>query len=124
MNITLFFMFCFLNLYNSFKFKNYYKLNTKLNMNYYIDKNLHIHYNNDSIFSSINLKNSKSNYYPEKYIDFDYSPSMKLIILYRNNAFINSDFEEKFKNLIDSEIKKKNKNWHDIKVIIKLEEKN
>ena len=124
MNITLFFVCYFLNLSTCFKFKNnknFYKLNTKLNMNYYIDSNLHIHYKNDYIFSSIDLKNENSNYYEYKYIN--YSPSMKLVIIYSNNTFVNYFFEDKFTNLIETEIKIRNKNWHDINTIIKSEKK-
>jgi hypothetical protein len=126
MNITLFFVFCFLNLSDSFKLKNNTKLNTKLNMNY-IDSSLHIHYKNDHNFSCIDLKKFNTNnyllfenYYEDKNIN--YFPCMKLVIIYNENTFVNPFFEIKFKNLIEREIKMKNKMWNDINTIIKTEE--
>ena len=48
---------------------------------------------------------------------------MKPIIIYNNNNFNNSIFEDKYKNLVKNEINKYGKEWNDVSKIIKVEER-
>jgi hypothetical protein len=103
---------------------------------YYIDKDLHIYYNNDIIFSNINLEHERGYYWFTSSLDEDeddyeieylrytkemLEPRMKPIVIYSNNSFNKLSFENKYKKLIENEINLINKKWSDINEIIKIE---
>lgn len=100
---------------------------------YYIVKNLHIYYN-DNTKSSVEIERDRGYYYydidedeldyemkMEEYVQNMLTPKMKPIILYGDGGFVNIKYESKYKTLIEYEITKKNKKWEDIVKIIKVE---
>lgn len=132
----------FFNLYNSFTLTNYYihKLHSKITMgcDYYIDKNLYIYYNDDKLFSYINLEHEKGYYYFFPVLDEDedgyeeerekeiiryLETQMQPIVIYSNNSFCKSSFENKYKKMIEREIQKYGKTMDAVKEIIKMEER-
>ena len=131
----------FLKSINSFLFYNNVinNFNKKLLMScdFYIEKNLNIYYHNNDIFSSINLEKTKGYFWSyggdEDEYDYQYQieelkkeqlkPLINPIIIYNKNKFIISSFEEKYKTMIENHIKEFNKNWSDIKLIVKKEER-
>lgn len=102
---------------------------------YYIDKNLYIYYHNDNKYSVINLERQRGYFYNSfDEDDEDYEkklakeikdclkPNMKPIVIYSNDSFHQPNFEYKYKELIENEVKKDfNKKWSDIKEVIKKE---
>lgn len=46
---------------------------------------------------------------------------MKPILIYSNNSFNKLSFENKYKKIIEDEIKLCNKTWNDISIILKVE---
>jgi len=137
------FFFFLINLCNSFivnKNNNNMILsrysNLKLNMgcDYYINKSLYIYDFNNKLLSNINLEHSigyYSYFKDEDEEDYDYNEykkkilklNMKPIVIYINNTFSKSFFEEKYKKIIDYELNIKNKKWNDINKILKKEER-
>ena len=104
---------------------------------YFIDKDLYIYYKNNKV-TFINIDHEKGYFYEididvdEEQYDKKYDecireqlkPRMKPIIIYKNNNFINSNLETKYKKLIEDSINNKilNKNiWEDIIKIVKKE---
>lgn len=102
---------------------------------YYIEKSLEIYYFNEKIYSMITLERDKGYYY---YPDIDEDdenyekiiakttkdqlrPTMEPIIIYENSIFKNDKLEDKYKSMIDEELKRKKKEWKDIKKIMKVE---
>ncbi len=49
------------------------------------------------------------------------TPVDKPIIIYSNNNFIKQLYEDKYKNIIGHEIRKYNKEWHEISKIVQIE---
>jgi hypothetical protein len=124
-----------------------------MSCDFFIDKNLYIHYKNDNNFSFINLERIKEYYYDityEDYHEYDYEtyeknfftfedndyekrckklieyqlkPKMKPIVIYNKGRFNKFIFEKKYKKKIEYEIKIRNKEWDDIKKIMKIEER-
>jgi len=110
----------------------------KLNMScdYYIDKDLHIYYNNDIIISFVNLEH-ETGYYLfgssldededeyetefERYIEETLQPRMEPILIYSNNSFQKLSFENKYKKIIEGELEIFNKTLNDVYKIIKIE---
>jgi hypothetical protein len=103
---------------------------------YYIDKNLHIYDQNDKEISYINLEHEKGYYgffsvldededgYDEEradYIKEELKSSIKPIVIYTNNTFYKSTFENKYKKVIEDELKIYNKTLNDVKKILKIE---
>ena len=144
-----FLLICFIKLCHSFTLinpmKKYYPnflIRSKLNMgcDYYIDKDLQIYYYNDNdndiIFSYINLQRERGYYCFMSVLDEDedgydtelaqykeqiLESSMKPIVIYSNNSFNKVSFENKYKKIIEPELKIFNKTWNDVKKIIKIE---
>jgi len=103
---------------------------------YYIYKDLEIYDYNDIIFSYINLERERGYYwfgslldededgYDEeltKYIKQKLEPSMKPVVIYSNNTFNKVSFENKYKKIVENELKILNKSWNDVNKIIKIE---
>jgi chromosomal replication initiation ATPase DnaA len=103
---------------------------------YYIDKDLELYDYNNNILSHINLEHEKGYYwfvsildededgYDEEYtlyIKEKLEPSMKPIVIYSNNSFNKLSFENKYKEIIENELKFLNKTWNHINNIIKVE---
>ena len=144
MQIFNYFLFvCFINLCNSFVkqitpiFLSRYRRN-KLNMgcDYYIDKDLHIYDYNDIEISYINIEHERGYYWFISTLDEDedgyddkvaqykkqaLEPTMKPIVIYSNNTFNKLSFENKYKEIIEIEIKRFNKTLNDVDKIIKVE---
>ena len=144
MQIFNYFLFvCFINLCNSFVkqitpiFLSRYRRN-KLNMgcDYYIDKDLHIYDYNNIEISYINIEHERGYYWFISTLDEDedgyddkvaqykkqaLEPTMKPIVIYSNNTFNKLSFENKYKEMIEIEIKRFNKTLNDIDKIIKVE---
>jgi chromosomal replication initiation ATPase DnaA len=55
------------------------------------------------------------------YIKEKLEPSMKPIVIYSNNSFNKLSFENKYKEIIENELKFLNKTWNHINNIIKVE---
>jgi len=102
---------------------------------YYIEKVLHIYYNNIDYFP-IELCRDKGDYYYDFDIDdIDYekkineykknilTSQIEPIILYDNNRFKKISYEIKYKQLIENKINIYHKKWDDIIKIIKVEER-
>ena len=149
MQIFNYFLFvCFINLCNSFTLINKQirpnflsrDYRNKLNMgcDYYIDKNLHIYDYNDKEISSINVEHERGYYWFMSVLDEDedgydvelaqyikdtLTPSMKPIVIYSNNTFNKLSFENKYKKIIEDEIKICNKTLNDVKKILKIEDR-
>ena len=147
MHIFNYFLFiCFINLSNSLTLlnKRYYpsffsrEYNYKLNMgcDYYIDKNLDLYNHNNTLFSSINLQHERGYYLFTSLLDEDedgydtelalyieniLEPNMKPIVIYSNNTFNKLSSENKYKKIIEEEIKLLNKTLNDVSKIIKIE---
>ena len=134
---------CFINLCNSFVkqitpiFLSRYRRN-KLNMgcDYYIDKDLHIYDYNNIEISYINIEHERGYYWFISTLDEDedgyddkvaqykkqaLEPTMKPIVIYSNNTFNKLSFENKYKEMIEIEIKRFNKTLNDVDKIIKVE---
>jgi hypothetical protein len=103
---------------------------------YYIDKDLHIYDYNNVVFSCINLYKEKGYYwfisildededgYEEEYIKYKedtLKTCMKPLLIYSNSTFIKVSFENKYKEMIESDLKICDKTWNDINKIIKVE---
>ena len=141
-----FLFFCFINLYNSFTLINKQirsnflsrDYRNKLNMgcDYYIDKNLHIYDYNDKEISYINVEHERGYYWFMSVLDEDedgydaelaqyikdiLTPTIKPIVIYSNNTFNKLSFENKYKKIIEDEIKIFNKTLNDVKKILKIE---
>jgi len=137
---------CFIKLYNSFTFINkqfrpnfisrYYKSNLNMGCDYYIDKNLHIYDYNDKEISYINVDHEKGYYWFISLLDEDedeydvefaqykerqLKPIMRPITIYSNNSFNKISFENKYKQIIENDIKRFNKTLNDVNKIIKIE---
>ena len=143
-----FLFFCFINLCNSFTVINKhirpyflsrdYKHKLNMGCDYYIDKNLNIYDYNDKIISYINLERERGYYWFTSMLDEDedgydaevaqykknkLTPKMKPIVIYSNNTFNKLSFENKYKKLIEDEIKIFNKTLNDVKNILKIEDR-
>jgi AAA15 family ATPase/GTPase len=103
---------------------------------FYIDKDLHIIDNNNRELSRINLEHEKGYYWFISILDEDeeryddevaqykkqtLKPSMKPIVIYSNNTFHKLSYENKYKNVIETDIKRFNKTLNDVNKIIKIE---
>jgi hypothetical protein len=103
---------------------------------YYIDKNLHIYDYNDREISCINVEHERGYYWFISILDEDedgydaeimeyekqtLEPRMKPIIIYSNNTFNKLSFENKYKERIETDIKRFNKTLNDVDKIIKVE---
>jgi hypothetical protein len=103
---------------------------------YYIDKDLHIYDYNNIVFSHINVHHERGYYWFSPSLDEDedgyenefseyqkrmLEPMMKPIVIYSKNAFNKLSFEEKYKNIVECELKLHNKTWNDVNKIIKIE---
>ena len=139
---------CLINLCNSFtlitkqirpNFLSQYCRN-KLNMScdYYIDKNLHLYDYNDREISWINVEHEKGYYWFSSLLDEDedgydtefatyieniLKQKMKPIVIYKNNTFNKLSSENKYKKIIEEELKLCNKTLNDVSKIIKIENK-
>ena len=147
MQILNYFLFiCFINLSSSFTpinkkyFTNFHLQNYKHKLNmgcdYYIDKNLYIYDYNNITLSYINLEHERGYYWFCSLLDEDedgydkeltnyikdtLEPSMKPIIIYSNNTFNKLSFQNKYKKLIEDDLKLVNKTFSDVNEIIKIE---
>jgi len=137
---------CFINVYNSFTlinkkyFPNFlsrdcrYKLN--MSCDYYIDKNLELYDHNDIMFLFINLEHQRGYYLFSSALDEDQDeydatldqyikeilhPIMKPIVIYSNNMFNKISSENKYKKLVEDQIKFFNKTLNDVSKIVKIE---
>jgi len=141
--LNCFLFICFINFCNSYtlinkKYSPYFLSRHKLNMgcDYYIDKDLEIYDYNDKIFSSINLEHERGYYWFSEAVDEDedgydteyaeyierkLQPSMKPIVIYSDKSFNKLSFENKYRKLIEDELKTFNKTLHDVQKIIKIE---
>jgi hypothetical protein len=103
---------------------------------YYIDKNLELYDYNDTMFSWINLEHERGYYWFSSLLDEDedeyetefdlyiekiLEPAMKPIVLYSNNTFNKLSSENKYKKIIEDDIKLYNKTWNDVSKILKIE---
>jgi len=149
MQIFNYFLFvCFINLCNSFNLINKqirpnfilrdYKNKLNMGCDYYIDKNLHIYDYNDKEISYINIEHERGYYWFMSVLDEDedeyhaelaqyikdtLTPSMKPILIYSNNTFNKLSFENKYKKIIEDEIKMFNKTLNDVTKILKIEDR-
>lgn len=144
--LNYFLLFYFVNLCNSFTLinkKNYHNFLShnyryKLNMgcDYYIDKDLNIYDHNNIIFSYINLEHERGYYWFSSLLDEDedgydnelsqyikdkLEPNMKPILIYSNSTFVKLSYENKYKKLIEDDLKLYDKTWNDVNKIIKVE---
>ena len=108
---------------------------------YYIVKELEIYFTY-SIFPQIRVELERNNGYfnfnidsddpkyeelEEEYIDNMLRPSIKPIVIYNIDKFINNKYEIKYKDMIDDRLKLYNKQnehkkeWNDIRKITKVE---
>jgi hypothetical protein len=105
---------------------------------YYIDKDLHIYDYNDNIISYINLEHERGYYWFTSVLDEDedgydaelaqykkdkLTPYMEPIVIYGNNTFNKLSFENKYKKIIENELKIVKKTWYDVNKIIKIEDR-
>lgn len=109
---------------------------------YYIDKFLKVKFENRMDYIIIDLESDRGyfdfsldeddpNYDEkyEKYVEETLKPHMKPITIYDNNDFLTKKLENKYKLLIEEELKNYNKRketdskkeWKDIKKIVKCE---
>jgi hypothetical protein len=103
---------------------------------YYIDKNLEVYDYNDKEFLWINLEHEKGYYWFSSLLDEDedgyetefatyieniLKPNMKPIVIYSNNTFNKLSSENKYKKIIEEEMKLCNKTWNDVSKVIKIE---
>jgi hypothetical protein len=106
---------------------------------YYIERNLHIYYNDNShnyitlnkdrgyysdenddfIIIARNENSNKSKW--EKTREYYLTPREVPFLIYSNNSFINIYVSNQYKTLLESEMI--NKTWNDIKEIVILEER-
>ena len=146
--LNYFLIFCFINLCNSFTLINKqvrpyflsrdYKHKLNMGCDYYIDKNLHIYDYNDKIISYINLEHERGYYWFVSLLDEDedgydtelaqykkdkLTPYMEPIVIYGNNTFNKLSFENKYKKIIENELKIVKKTWYDVNKIIKIEDR-
>jgi len=111
-----------------------YKLN--MGCDYYIDKNLQIYNHDNTMLSFINLEHDRGYFWftPEldededgddeevqRYVKSILESTMKPIVIYSNNAFYKPSFENKYKILIENELKTIHKTWSDVNNIVKIE---
>jgi chromosomal replication initiation ATPase DnaA len=59
----------------------------------------------------------------DEYIKYKLTPHMQPIIIYINDTFVKPAFENKYKQLVEDNIKEYNKTWNDITKIMKVEER-
>ena len=116
---------------------NYMNKMINMSCDYYIDKNLCIYDYNDEIFSYINLEHEKRYFFISaldededsydtelaEYIENTLEPSMKPIVIYSNNIFHKLSFENKYKKIIENDIKRFNKTLNDVQKIVKIEDR-
>jgi hypothetical protein len=103
---------------------------------YYIDKDLNIYDHNNIIFSYINLEHERGYYWFSSLLDEDedgydnelsqyikdkLEPNKKPILIYSNSTFVKLSYENKYKKLIEDELKLDKKTWNDVNKIIKVE---
>lgn len=141
--LNCFLFICFINFCNSFTLINkqyshnfFSRSNIHMGCDYYIDKDLEIYDSNDKMFSSINLEHEKRYYWFSTLLDEDedgydteyaeyikqtLEPTMKPIVIYSDNSFTKLSFENKYKKLIENEIKICNKTFNDVSKILKIE---
>jgi hypothetical protein len=148
-NIIYIFTICLYGISTSYALKPI--LNNKFNNNfvkmtyhYYVYKNLNIYYKNYNITnyqnngcnSIINLDVNKCYYwypiinnydtkynkdYIRKYLKEQLRPKIRPITIYYDNKFKYTDFENKYKKLIELQLLNDNKKWDDIVTIVKEE---
>jgi len=147
MQILHYFLFiCFINVCHSFTLINtkYSPIflsrvcRHKLNMvcDYYIDKNLELYDYTDTMFLYINLEHERGYYWFSSLLDEDedgydtelaqyikdiLEPNMKPIVIYSNNTFHKVSFENKYKKIIENDLKFFNMTLNDVSKIIKKE---
>lgn len=102
---------------------------------YYIDTDLILFFYNDYCRQYIHLEQNRGYFYDinidsddedyerkqEESIKEQLTPKMKPIIIYENNTFSKSSFEEKYKDLILHHLLIWDKTWTDILKIVKSE---
>ena len=113
-----------------------YENTLNMGCDYYIDKDLHIYYNNDVIISFVNLEHEtgyylfgssldedEDGYETEfaRYIQKTLEPRMEPILIYGNNSFHKLSFENKYKTRIERELNALNKTFNDVSQIVKIE---
>ena len=121
-------------IYHNFISYNIYQL--KMGCDYYIDKDLHVYDHNNIIFSYINLEHERGYYWFGSLLDEDgdgydnelsqyikntLEPNMKPIIIYNNNTFVKLSYENKYKKLIEDDLRLYKKTWNNVNKIIKVE---
>lgn len=141
-----FLLFSFINLFNSFTMTNKkiyhkfilhnYRYKLYMGCDYYIDKDLHVYDYNNIIFSYINLEHERGYYWFSSLLDKDedgydnelseyiknkLEPNMKPILIYSNSIFVKLSYENKYKKLIEDNLKLYKKTWNDVNKIIKVE---
>jgi len=109
-----------------------------MSCDYYIDKNLNIYDYNDKIISYIILEHERGYYWFTSALDEDedgydielkqykkdkLTPNMKPIVIYSNNTFNKLSFEQKYKKIIENELKIINKTLNDVNKILKIEDR-
>lgn len=124
--------------YPSFFFSRSHICNLNMGCDYYIDKDLRIYYYTDTVFTNINLQHLPGYFWFDHSLDEDedghdeelnlyimqtLEPFMKPIVIYRNNTFSNPSFETKYKNQIEDTLNTLDKDWNDVKQIVKIEER-
>ena len=143
-NYLLFFF--FINLCNSFSlinnknnhkfFSNNFRYKINMGCDYYIDKDLCIYDNDDEMLSYITLEHERGYYWfcslldedeegydveLSQYIKNKLEPNMKPIMIYNNNTFHKLLFENKYKKIIENELRILNKTWNNVNKIMKIE---
>ena len=103
---------------------------------YYIDKNLHLYDYNDAEISYINVEHERGYYWFDSLLDEDddeyeakyaehikqtLEPSAEPIVIYSNNKFNKFSSENKYKTIIETELKLYNKTLNDVKEVKKVE---
>jgi hypothetical protein len=103
---------------------------------YYIDKNLELYDYTDTMFLYINLEHERGYYWFSSLLDEDedgydtelaqyikdiLEPNMKPIVIYSNNTFHKVSFENKYKKIIENDLKFFNMTLNDVSKIIKKE---
>ena len=104
---------------------------------YFIEKNLHVHYKNDLAYSIINLTREKRSYYKDMYDEdsLDYDINMEdyiqrhlksytePIVIYSDSAFLKTLYIEKYKNVVQVKLNRDRKKWVDVDRILKVEDR-
>lgn len=115
--------------------KMYSKLITECD--YYIDKKLHVYYNDNSSIIILNREKCFYYYPPldndyeyqynneviNKYLNKQLEVNTKEITIYSNNSFNKSSFENKYKKLVENDLNNNHRKWGDIIEIRHIEDR-